>query len=295
MFRSDKDTRKAFQLKPETDHRLMYQVISSAIVNQAPSANACIGYHYIGNNWHPIKNTDESLVEMFERRPEQGKQVRHRKVMPNRNWTYFEEVGGQTAGGYGGQDESTRNVYRGSEDRNGHAVDAEHHHHPHLPGHDKRHKDTLRDLNWHRENYAFDKKTGYPSTLGPTSSPAGKGISGKPMHEHSHGIFCHHRRSKLIHKKGKQLQSGKVDDTGNESAETQSGLRVRMWLESRRREDKGRQFASYETVIPNLTSLNRQPSPPEAGQTSATAPVTEPVRQQRFGEPRAATAVAATA
>lgn len=40
MFRSDKATRKALHLKPENDHRLMYQVISSAIVNQAPSPNA---------------------------------------------------------------------------------------------------------------------------------------------------------------------------------------------------------------------------------------------------------------
>lgn len=40
MFRSDKHVRHKLKLKPENDHRLMYQVISSAIVNQAPSANA---------------------------------------------------------------------------------------------------------------------------------------------------------------------------------------------------------------------------------------------------------------
>lgn len=40
MFRSDKETRIAHQLQPQNDHRLMYQVIASAIVNQAPSANA---------------------------------------------------------------------------------------------------------------------------------------------------------------------------------------------------------------------------------------------------------------
>lgn len=153
------------------------------------------------------------------------------------NWTYFEEVGGDTPGGYAGADKSTRNVLRGSEDRNGHVHaddETSGHHHPHLPGRSKNgDKDTLRDLNWHRENYAFDKKKGYPSTLGPTSSPTGTGVAGKPVHEHSHGIFCHHRRSKLIHKKGKQLQTGKVEDKGNESAEQVSGLRIRMWLESR--------------------------------------------------------------
>jgi hypothetical protein len=35
-------------------------------------------YHYIRNDWHPIDKTEESLVEMFERRPEGGKHVRHR-------------------------------------------------------------------------------------------------------------------------------------------------------------------------------------------------------------------------
>lgn len=50
------------------------------------SCSYSIGYHYIANYWHPIKDTDEGLVEMFERRPEQGKHVRHRRVMPNRNW-----------------------------------------------------------------------------------------------------------------------------------------------------------------------------------------------------------------
>jgi hypothetical protein len=32
-----------------------------------------------------------------------------------------------------------------------------------------------------------------------------------------------------------------------------SGLRLRLWLESRRKEEEGRQFASYEVVVPDLT------------------------------------------
>lgn len=264
MFRSDKAVRKQLNLKPEQDHRLMYQVISSAIVNQAPSPNACIGYHYIANAWHPIENTDEALVEMFERRPEQGKHVRHRKVMPNRNWTYFEEVGNAQQGGYGGMDPSTRNVYRGSEDANANANtgqgvnstqpngsgrDTGSHMHPHLRSTSRgsgSSAETVRNLSWHQENYAFDRKKGYPSTLGPTSAPNGKGVVGKPNHEHSHGLFCHHRNSKFLHrqKDGAQMQTGVVADNGNESAGATSGLRIRMWLESRRKEEQGRAFAS---------------------------------------------------
>lgn len=268
MFRSDKAVRKALQLKPENDHRLMYQIISSAIVNQAPSPNACIGYHYIANAWHPIADTDEALVEMFERRPEQGKHVRHRKVMPNRNWTYFEEVGNAEQGGYGGMDSSTRNIYRGSEDNNnnnnheksantGQGVnntqpaagnsgrDDSKHKHPHLRSTSQSSNETVRNLTWHQENYAFDRKAGYPSTLGPTSAPNGTGVVGKPNHEHSHGLFCHHRNSKFLHaKQGAQLQVGVVADNGNESDEPTSGLRIRMWLESRRKEEQGRAFAS---------------------------------------------------
>lgn len=92
MFRTDKATRKATNLKPENDHRLMYSVISSAIVNVAPSPAVCMAYHYIANSWNPVEKTSEALVEMFERRPEHGKQVRHRKVMPNRNYTVLYRV-----------------------------------------------------------------------------------------------------------------------------------------------------------------------------------------------------------
>lgn len=171
-----------------------------------------------------------------------------------RNWTYFEEVGNAQEGGYGGMDESTRNVYRGSEDNanTGEGVnntqpsgrDTEKHHHPHLRSTSRASQETLRNLSWHQDNYAFDRKTGYPSTLGPTSAPNGTGVVQKPNHEHSHGLFCHHRNSKLLHKQGAQLQTGVVADNGNESTSETSGLRIRMWLESRKKEEKGRAFAS---------------------------------------------------
>ena len=60
--------------------------------NQAPSPTICILYHYMKTKWKPVIETEENLVEMFERRPEKGRHVRHRKIMPNRNWCYFEEV-----------------------------------------------------------------------------------------------------------------------------------------------------------------------------------------------------------
>lgn len=183
--------------------------------------------------------------------------------------TYFEEVG-EAPGSYGGMDESTRNVYqnRASEDQNGH----DHHHHvPHL-----HHKKGDRDLSWHREHYAFDRKKGYPSTLGPVSNPDGTGVClDKTVHKHHHGFFCHHKNSKALHrgttaksgqtdKEGGQGEEGNNDnqmqgegiaDKGNESRSEASGLRIRMWLESRRKEEKGRQFASYECVVPDLVAL----------------------------------------
>lgn len=82
-FRSDKATRKSQNLTPATDSKFMMQFVSSAIVNQSPTPNVCIAYHYIANAWTPFAGTEEALVEMFERRPEGGKHVRHRKVMPN--------------------------------------------------------------------------------------------------------------------------------------------------------------------------------------------------------------------
>lgn len=51
MFRSDKHVRHKLHLKPENDHRLMYQVISSAIVNQAPSANAWYVESFASSYW----------------------------------------------------------------------------------------------------------------------------------------------------------------------------------------------------------------------------------------------------
>jgi PhoD related phosphatase len=44
---SDETIRKLEALSPETDSKLMYQVIASAIVNQAPSPKVCIACLYL--------------------------------------------------------------------------------------------------------------------------------------------------------------------------------------------------------------------------------------------------------
>jgi hypothetical protein len=163
-------------------------------------------------------------------------------------------------------DESTRNTYDtegGAQHDHAHAHgEKKDHRHPHL--HRGRHE--AKDLSWHREHYAFDRKKGYPSTLGPVSNPDGTGVClDKKVHEHHHGFFCHHKNSKIIQKKGTEdgeegdnknkMQNGAVAEKGNESHGKASGLRIRMWLESRNKEEKGRQFASYECVVPDLVGV----------------------------------------
>lgn len=234
-FRSDKETRERKQLTPESDTKLMYQVIASAIVNQAPSAMVCIAYHYLKTKWKPLPETEEMLVEMFERRPEKGKHVRHRKIMPNRNWCYFEEVGAR--GGIGSQ---AHNVMR-SDDR-----DRPHHKH----GHQTTAKEEHQHLSWARSYYPFDRRKGYPSTLGPTSAQNGTGVDGPPLHKHHHGPFCHHRRSRWLHRGNHETSDGEPPPVPDFAE--RSGLRLRMWLESRQKEEEGRQFASYEVVVPDL-------------------------------------------
>jgi hypothetical protein len=117
-----------------------------------------------------------------------------------------------------------------------------------------------RHLSWARDHYTFDRKKGYPSTLGPTSSQSGTGLGGEPLHKHHHGPFCHHRKSKALELGVKNMEpnkekQGKETENKEEPAakvDERSGLRLRLWLESRRKEEEGRQFASYEIVVPDL-------------------------------------------
>ncbi|CAF0795217.1 unnamed protein product [Adineta ricciae] len=73
------------------DPKLMYQVISSAIVNLPPPRTAIHIAHLVKTTWYPIENTKEELVDFFQCQPETGKRILHRKILPNRNWCYFEQ------------------------------------------------------------------------------------------------------------------------------------------------------------------------------------------------------------
>lgn len=90
-------TRTKKHLPPIRDAKLMYQVISSAIVNIPPPRQILQFAHYVKTKWYPIANTEEELIDFFQRLPETGRKIRHRKILPNRNWCYFEQYGGKKA------------------------------------------------------------------------------------------------------------------------------------------------------------------------------------------------------
>ncbi|CAF1130657.1 unnamed protein product [Adineta ricciae] len=77
---------------PVNDAKLMYQIISSAIVNMPPSRMAIRAYHLFNTHWNPVDRTEEEIISFFERRPENARKVIHRKLRPNRNWCYFERI-----------------------------------------------------------------------------------------------------------------------------------------------------------------------------------------------------------
>jgi hypothetical protein len=76
---------------PIDDHRLMYQMISSAIVNMPPSQMAIRMAHRFQTKWKPVDETEEEMIDFFQRRPEDGGKAFHKKFRPNRNWCYFEQ------------------------------------------------------------------------------------------------------------------------------------------------------------------------------------------------------------
>ena len=47
--------------------------------------------HCFKSKWNPVDDTEEEVIDFFERRPENGGKVFHRKFRPNRNWCYFEQ------------------------------------------------------------------------------------------------------------------------------------------------------------------------------------------------------------
>jgi hypothetical protein len=83
-------TRVQQRKSDDHDEKLMYQVISSAIVNLPPPKMATRLAHYVKTKWRPNDNTDEELIDFFDYQPENGRKLWHKKLLPHRNWCYFE-------------------------------------------------------------------------------------------------------------------------------------------------------------------------------------------------------------
>ena len=90
-------TRQAQSLSPNEDPKLMYQIISSAIVNKPPPKKFIQAAHLFGTKWYLKNNTEEHLIDFFERAPKNGKLLFLRKLLPNRNWCFFEQCGEPTS------------------------------------------------------------------------------------------------------------------------------------------------------------------------------------------------------
>ncbi|CAF4251710.1 unnamed protein product [Rotaria socialis] len=76
---------------PLNDSKLMYQIISSAIVNRLPHRIVICAAHCFGTKWYPVVDTEEKLIDSFERDPKQGARLFLKRLLPNRNWCYFEQ------------------------------------------------------------------------------------------------------------------------------------------------------------------------------------------------------------
>ncbi len=78
-------------LIPIKDPKLMYQIISSAIVNKPRRRQFIQTAHLFRTKWYPVNNTEEQLIDYFEREPGDGSLLFLKKLLPNRNWCYFEQ------------------------------------------------------------------------------------------------------------------------------------------------------------------------------------------------------------
>ena len=186
-------TRTKQSLAPTHDAKLMYQVISSAIVNIPPPRHVLRFAHYVKTKWHPVPETDEELIDFFQRLPETGRKIIHKKILPNRNWCFFEQC-----------QEKNPSIYR-----------------------------AVKTKFFRLSNKNVDQHL--PAIeLGPTSSKDGYGSDQPPIHEHSHNHAC------------AEQKEATEDDIGTQT------LRIRLWLESTKKHKEGRQFVSYELLIPNL-------------------------------------------
>ena len=80
------------EISPIHDSKLMYQVISSAIVNLPPPRMALHIAQMVTTKWYPVEKTEEEIIDFFQQAPETGSGLTHKKLLPNRNWCYFEQA-----------------------------------------------------------------------------------------------------------------------------------------------------------------------------------------------------------
>ncbi|UJR10873.1 hypothetical protein I4U23_015060 [Adineta vaga] len=185
-------TRGSLRSPPINDAKLMYQIISSAIVNIPPSKTAIRVAHLFKTKWNPVPDTIEEILDFFERRAEDGKKAFHKKFRPNRNWCLLEECSNVAS--------TTMTVMK---------------------------KKRLRVLH-HKDQLIA------PAELGPTSNKKGEGDQEPPIHSHSQKGSCRERIQV------DQQYIGTYD------------LKIRFWLESTQKHEEGRQFVSYDLLIPDL-------------------------------------------
>ncbi|CAF1396767.1 unnamed protein product [Adineta steineri] len=185
-------TRGSQRPLPIHDSKLMYQIISSAIVNMPPSKMAIRVAHHFKTKWNPIDNTEEEVIDFFDRRPENGGKVFHKKFRPNRNWCYFEQCSNITSTSV-----------------------------------------TVVQTKYFHCIPCGDNSI-VPMNLGPTSNQDGIGSQQLPIHDHSYDKLCQQQ----IYSDQRQIGT--------------NDLRIRFWLESTEKHDEGRQFTSYDLLIPNL-------------------------------------------
>ncbi len=58
-------TKESHRPSPINDAKLMYQIISSAIVNMPPSKMAIRVAHRFQTKWEPVEDTEEEVIDLF--------------------------------------------------------------------------------------------------------------------------------------------------------------------------------------------------------------------------------------
>ena len=172
------------------DSKLMYQIISSAIVNLPPPKSVIHAAHFVTTKWYPVENTEEELIDFFQHLPETGRRIMLKKLLPNRNWCYFEQC-----------EPIDLSVY------------------------------TAVKTGCFQCKFGSKKEKSSTAELGPISKTA---TASSVLNEHAQGLAC-----------------TDISEVGQAQARNHS-LKIRFWLESAAKHSEGRDFVSYELMIPNM-------------------------------------------